>query len=205
MELDDLKAGWATLDQRLARLEERVAATTSDARRTGVRAELRPLVVGQVIQIVFGVLLALAAGSFWVDHRHEPNLLVTGLLLHAYGLAAIVAAGRNLFLTSRANEVAPVVDLQRRVAALRAWRIREGRWFGVVGCFMWVAMVIWGFGLLGVDLVAVNPLFVGLQVICACVCLGVFVLVTRLDKAPEGSAVRRATERLDEISEFEAA
>lgn len=205
MELDDLKAGWATLDQRLARLEERVAATTSDARRTGVRAELRPLVVGQVIQIVFGVLLALASGSFWVDHRHETNLLVTGLLLHAYGLAAIVAAGRNLFLTSRANEVAPVVELQRRVAALRAWRIREGRWFGVVGCFMWVAMVIWGFGLLGVDLVAVNPLFVGLQVICACVCLGVFVLVTRLDKAPEGSAVRRATERLDEISEFEAA
>jgi hypothetical protein len=205
MELDDLKAGWATLDQRLARLEERVAATTSDARRTGVRAELRPLVVGQVIQIVFGVLLALAAGAFWFDHRHEPNLLVTGLLLHAYGLAAIVAAGRNLFLTSRVNEVAPVVELQRRVAALRAWRIREGRWFGVVGCFMWVAMVIWGFGLLGVDLVAVNPLFVGLQVICACVCLGVFVLVTRLDKAPEGSAVRRARERLDEISEFEAA
>jgi len=95
-----------------------------------------------------------------------------------------------------------VLTLQARIADLRAWRIREGRWFGVVGCFMWVAMVIWAFGLLGVDVVAANPAFIGLQLITAVVCLGVFIVVSRLDGKPEGSAVRRAQERLDEIERF---
>jgi len=200
MELDELKAGWQVLDQRVARLEAVAAARG----RGGVRAELRPLVIGQVIQLVAGVALSMGSGPFWFDHRDVPNLLVTGLLLHLYGIAMIVAAARNLFLVGRVNEAAPVLELQRRVATLRAWRVREGRWFGVVGCFMWVAMVVWAFGLLGVDVVAANPAFVGFQLLTAVVCLGVYVLVARLARAPEGNAVHRARERLDEIARFEA-
>lgn len=202
MELDELKAGWAELDRRLSRIE--AAVVSSQRRDRGVRAELRPLIAGQVIQLGVGLLLAVAAGSFWVDHRAQPNLLVTGVLLHLYGIAMIVAAVRNLVFVARVDEAAPVLTLQSRIADLRAWRIREGRWFGVVGCFMWVAMVVWGFGLLGVDVVAVNPGFVGLQLVTAVVCLAVFIVVSRLDRKPEGSAVRRAQERLDEIERFRA-
>lgn len=199
MELDELKAGWAELDRRVSRIELAVAMSGT---RRGVRAELRPLVVGQVVQLIAGLMLAMTAGSFWVDHQASPNLLVTGVLLHLYGIAMIVAAVRNLVLVARVDEAAPVLALQARIADLRAWRIREGRWFGVVGCFMWVAMVVWAFGMLGVDVVAVNPGFVGLQLVTAVVCLGVFVVVSRLDKKPEGSAVRRAQQRLDEIERF---
>ena len=204
MELDELKAGWAVLDERLGRIEAHLVAERTAAAQKGVRAELRPLVVGQFIQIVFGGWMALAAGAFWVEHRHGMNLLVTGLLLHGYGIAAMVAGARNLFLISRVRESAPVLELQRRVAALRAWRIREGWWFGVVGCFMWVAMVAWGFGLLGVDIVALRPGFMGLQLVAAVVCLVVFLIATRRQTSPEGSSVRRARERLDEIARFEA-
>jgi hypothetical protein len=200
MELDELKAGWQVLDQRVARLE----AVTPNKGRGGVRAELRPLVIGQVIQLAAGAALAMAAGSFWFEHRESPNLLVTGLLLHLYGIAMIVAAARNLFLVGRVNEAIPVLELQSRVATLRAWRIREGRGFGIVGCFMWVALVVWGFGLLGVDIVATRPAFVGFLMVTAVVCLGGFAWVARLDRAPEGGAVRRARERLDEIARFEA-
>ena len=200
MELDELKAGWKVLDQRVARLE---ALATGNG-HGGVRAELRPLLIGQAIQIVAGVALAVAAGSFWFDHRGTPNLLATGLLLHLYGIAMVVAAARNVFLVGHVNEAAPVVELQRRVATLRAWRIREGRWFGIVGCFMWVALIVWAFGLLGVDIVAARPAFVGFLLLTAVVCLGVFAGVARLDRAPEGRAVRRARERLDEVARFEA-
>lgn len=202
MELDDLKEGWAQLDRRLERLEQREASLLLEGARRGVRAELLPLIVGQAIQALFGLWLALAAGSFWIDHRDTPNLLVTGLLLHAYGIAMIVAAARNIVLASRVDEAMPVLELQRRIAALRAWRIREGRWFGVVGCFMWVALVVWAFGLLGVDIVAARPLFVCLQLLTALVCLAVYLVVARLSKVPEGSAARRAAERLAEIERF---
>jgi len=39
--------------------------------------------------------------------------------------------------------------------------------------------------------------------VTAVVCLGGFAWVARLDRAPEGGAVRRARERLDEIARFE--
>jgi hypothetical protein len=200
MELDELKAGWQELDRRVSRLEAIVPALASG----GVRAELRPLVIGQAIQAVCGVVFAVAMGSFWIDQLATPNLLVTGLLLHLYAIAMIVAAARNLFLVSRVNEAAPVLEMQRRLATLRAWRIREGRWFGIVGCFMWVGLVVWTFGLLGVDIVAANPAFVGFQLLTAVVCLAVYALVARLARSPEGKAVRRAHERLDEIARFDA-
>jgi hypothetical protein len=200
MELDELKAAWRVLDHRVSRLEAAAPARGVG----GVRAELRPLVIGQTIQIVAGLAFAVGAGSFWIDHRDMPNLVVTGLLLHLYAIAMIVAAARNLFLVSRVSEGAPVLALQRRVASLRAWRIREGRWFGIVGCFMWVALIVWAFALLGVDIVATRPGFVGLLLATAVVCLGVYVVVSRLARSPEGRAVQRARERLDEIARFEA-
>lgn len=201
MELDDLKAGWKDLDRRLAYMEARLITARATA---GVRRELRPLVAGQVLQAVLGVALAMGAGSFWFEHRGNLNLMVTGLFLHLYAISMIVAAARNLFLVQRIDEGAPVLALQHRLAALRAWRIREGRWFGAVGCFAWVALVIWGFGLLGVDIVAARPLFLGCLLLTASICLAVFVLMARLDKAPEGSAMRRAAERLEEIRRFES-
>jgi hypothetical protein len=200
MELDELKAAWQVLDRRVSPLEAAAPARGVG----GVRAELRPLVIGQTIQIAAGLALALGAGSFWFDHHAMPNLLVTGLLLHLYAIAMIVAAARNLFLVGRVNEGAPVLELQRRVASLRAWRIREGRWFGIVGCFMWVALIVWAFALLGVDIVATRPGFIGFQLATAVVCLGVYVVVSRLARSPEGRAVHRARERLDEIARFEA-
>ncbi|KJV26395.1 hypothetical protein [Luteibacter yeojuensis] len=201
MELDDLKAGWAALDRRMAALELAVATKGAAA---GVRAELMPLRWGQAAQAVFGLAVAMGAGSFWVEHRDAAGPLVAGLLLHAYGIAMIIAAARNLFLAARASASAPVVELQARVAALRAWRIREGRWFGIIGCFMWVPMVVWAFALLGVDIVRAAPLFMGLQVLAAFVCLGVFFVLSRLQKLPEGRSVRRARERLDEVARFTA-
>ncbi|WP_448098565.1 hypothetical protein [Luteibacter yeojuensis] len=201
MELDDLKEGWKELDRRLAYMEARLTTARATA---GVRRELRPLVAGQVLQAVLGVVLAIGAGSFWFDHRGNPNLVVTGLFLHLYAISMIVAAARNLFLVQRVDEGAPVLVLQHRLASLRAWRIREGRWFGAVGCFAWVGLVVWAFGLLGVDIVAARPLFVGFLLLTASICLAVFAVMARLDKAPEGSATRRAAERLAEIRRFES-
>ncbi|MEX1826192.1 hypothetical protein [Luteibacter sp. CQ10] len=198
MELDELKIGWKALERRVAALEVQVPA-----RGVGpVHAELRPLVVGQSVQMVFGIALAMAAGAFWFDHRDAPGPLVAGLLLHLYGIAMIVAAARNLVLVARARASAPLLELQARVAALRAWRIREGRWFGVVGCFMWVPMIVWAFGLAGVDIVAVRPGYVGWNLLTAVACLAAYLVVRRLGKVPEGASVRRARERLAEVERF---
>src|SRR3954465_12251280 len=106
MELDDMKQAWQILDRRVAALEAVVPATG----RGGVSAELRPLVIGQWIQVFAGVLWAMAAGSFWFDHRAGPDLLVAGILLHLYGMAMAIVAARNLWLAGRARASAPVLE-----------------------------------------------------------------------------------------------
>lgn len=198
MELDELKIAWQSLEQRVEALEVRIPETGVGP----VRAELRPLVVGQWVQLACGAALAMGAGSFWFDHRDAPGLLVSGWLLHLYGIAMIVAAARNLVLAARARASAPLLELQTRIAELGAWRIREGRWFGVVGCFMWVPMIVVAFGLAGIDIVAKRPGFVGWNLLTAMVCLGAYLVLRRLGKVPEGAAVRRARERLVEVERF---
>ncbi|WP_369930634.1 hypothetical protein [Xanthomonas sp. NCPPB 2632] len=202
MELDELRAGWAELDQRLDRVERSRDALEARTVISGVRTELRPLIGGQIVQLLVGTWLALQAGAFWMAHRQTSGLLVSGLLLHLYGIAMIAAAARSLVLATGLDESLPVLDVQARIVALRAWRIREGRWFGLVGSFMWVAMIVCVFGMLGVDILVVNPAFVVWNLLAAFVCVGVFAAVSFLRPAQGGSAVRRAQARLDEVARF---
>lgn len=202
MELDELRVGWAQMDRRLERLEHFRDACDDRMAIGGVRAELRPLIAGQIVQLLAGSVLALQAGAFWMAHRQVAGLLVSGLLLQLYGIAMIAAAVRSLVLATGLNESLPVLDVQARIAVLRAWRIREGRWFGVVGSFMWVAMIICAFGMLGVDILAANTAFVVWNLLAAFVCVAVFAAVSYLRPAQGGSAVRRAQARLDEVACF---
>ena len=68
MELDDFKAAWQTLDRRLAEQNALNIHLFKEAKLTQVKSQLRPLVIGQVVQLIAGILMSLLFGSFWFDH-----------------------------------------------------------------------------------------------------------------------------------------
>lgn len=215
-ELDDLKQAWQTLHGTLERQHAFTLHQFKESKRASFRRGFRPLVAGQIIQIVFGLGLALVGGSFWFDHRQVPHLLITGLLLHAYGLMMIVFAVRDLMLIQRIDHSAPVVTIQKQIVQLRAWHLQAGWWFAVTGCFMWTPLLLIVFYAGGLDLWLHKPQMVYWYILSSFVCLGAsyaLVLWSRragqeklarsLHESSVGRAITRVQEELEELTRFE--
>lgn len=214
VELDELKSAWRALDTRLQRNAQLNATLYRESRTGKARRGLRPLVVGQIAQIVFGALLVLMFAPYWVAHRDSPHLLACGLALHVAGLIYVVFAARNLVLIQRLDYAAPVLEIQKRLAALRAWRVRvESPVFAVVGSFVWIPLVLVELeSLARLDLWRIAPgLVLWTFSFGAVGALGFYALwrwsrkrwARTWDDHAAGSSVRRAEAALEELRSFE--
>jgi hypothetical protein len=217
-ELDDLKVAWQMLSQQLQRQNALTSQLFREKKLGKFRAALLPLVTGQAIQIIGGVVLALIFAPFWVRHLGQAHLVIYGLSLHIYGLMLIAIAVRDLVLISRIDYAAPVVAIQKQIAELRSWHLRAGWWFAVTGCLMWTPLLLCAYYALGADLWLTKPVYVYLLVVSSVLCLGFsygLVLWSRrpgqerlaqyLANTSVGRTVNRAEAMLREIAEFERA
>jgi hypothetical protein len=216
VELDEMKSAWLALDRRLERQEALHLNAFRDNRLDRLEAALRPLRVGQIVQIIVGVLLTFVFAPFWVEHRDTPHLLITGLALHAYALMFIVFAARDLYIIQRIDYAAPVLEIQRRLADLRAWRVRVAPVFGAVGCLVWVPFLLWLFEVaFGVDVYALHPQVVYVFIASGLACFGLMVLLMRwlrnprrarfaklLEDSVAGRGIAKAQRFVDEVATF---
>ena len=64
MELDELKTTWQALDRRMQKSNAIQLQLFKDGRFKNMRAGLRPLFWGQIVQILFGILTILIGVAF---------------------------------------------------------------------------------------------------------------------------------------------
>lgn len=215
-ELDDLKAAWQILNRNVERQHNLALHQFRETKLARFRAGFRPLVLGQVLQIICGALLALWGGSFWFDHLGTAHLMIYGVSAHAYGILLIVFAARDLHLISQMDYATPVLALQKQVDALRRWHLKAALWFGITGCFVWIPLMLMIFHRLGADVWVVHPEVVGWFLVSGLVCLAVLLGIVfwsrragkegaarKLDDNSAGRSVSRARALLDEIARFE--
>ena len=218
MELDEMKQAWQSLNHRLAQQHALSLQMFKDGKSDKARKALRPLWWGQLIQIAVGVVLMLQFAPYWVAHRHNLHLMAYGLLMHAYGLMWILTAALNLHLQSRLDYTAPVIEIQRRLAALRTWRLREALLYGVTGCFIWIPLLLIGFAQVGADVWVTARSVVWADVASGMACLVLMYGIVRWSRLPGherfratldntiiGRSVRNTQAMLDEIARFERA
>jgi hypothetical protein len=216
IELDDLKSAWQSLSRNLERQNALTLHQLRQSKRARFQTEFRPLVIGQIIQIICGAFLAVCGGSFWFDHLGVVHLMIYGISVHLYGIMLIVFAGRDLFLIKSFDYAAPVLDLQKKIADLREWHQRACLCFAIASCFVWIPLILMIFHRLGVDVWRRNPAVVGWFVVSGLVCLGVVYAMVAVSRRPgkeafarsltdssAGRSVRCAQTLLDEIAEFE--
>ena len=217
MEIDELKAAWQTLDRRLDQHNRINLLRFTEQRVAKARSRLRPLFFGQLAQILSGVLMIALGVGVWSSHRDVPNLLISGLIVHIYGVAMIIIAGITLGMIASINNAAPVVEIQKRLAALRRFYIRGGMAIGLAWWLIWIPFVSVFFNwLAGVNFFERAPSVVVVGIVIGLVGLFATWLFHRwahnpqrprlakfLDNSMTGSSLRRAREELDVLNEFE--
>ncbi len=119
MELDDIKAAWKVLDERLTRQNALGLALVRESRLDRLRRGLRPLVWGQALQMLIGAAGCLVFAPIWIHHLDRPAALIGGLVMHLYCIGLIVVGGLVEGQIARIDHAAPVLELQRRLLKLR--------------------------------------------------------------------------------------
>jgi hypothetical protein len=142
MELDELKASWQRLDQRVEELTliNRRLVTDTVIRRA--RWRLAPVIAGAVANILIGAFFAAVSGSFWGAHLDSPPVLIAGIALHALSIVFIVIGVGRLGLARQIDFTRPVLEIQRSLASLQRWEAWSfhAAWVGV--CLLAVAVMI---------------------------------------------------------------
>ncbi|MFD0740483.1 serine/threonine protein kinase [Lysobacter koreensis] len=217
MELDELKSTWQALDRRLQQGNALNLQLLRDGKLDKARSHLRPLFWGQVAQIGFGALFVLLAAALWIGTRDLPaSVLVSGIVVHAYGVACIVAAGITLGLMSGLDYAAPVLEIQKQLAKLRRFYVVSGMVVGLAWWLLWLPVIVVLAGFDGRDLLMQAPEFIWIS---ALVGVGGLLatwwfhrwsrhasrprLAQAMDDAVTGRSLRKAQRALDEIAQFE--
>jgi serine/threonine-protein kinase len=218
MDLDALKARWLEQDRKLdaaVRLNERLLREVVLGKADTALKRLSRFVWVEVLLNAGGTLML---GRFIVDHLAEPRFLIPALALQLGLIALIVAGARQLAALAGIDYDAPVVDIQRRLASLRAERIGTMKWSLLLAPLAWVPLFVVGMkGFFAVDVYATFStawlaanLVVGVLVIPAGVWAsrryadraGRWPLVRRLLRDVGGQNLAAARGFLDSLSQF---
>ncbi len=144
-EWEDMRCVWQALDRRLALDDGKREVELRDLRdrRAGrVRSNLRFLVMDKVLLLPFGVVALVVGVHAWASAQGQWLLSVSGILVHAYGVAVLMGAGSTLALLYRIDYAAPVVNIQRQLLELRRWHVRWSRILGRAWWILWVPVGI---------------------------------------------------------------
>ena len=216
MELDDFKSAWQTLDRRLQLDNTLKLHALRERKLDKTRDSLRPLFRGQVVQILFGIPFILLAALLWISQPAHVSSIIAGVLVHAYGVLTIIAAGVVLGALRDVDYAAPVLDIQKQLLRARTLYIRSGMVAGLPWWFLWIAILQTLAGLGDVDLLAKAP-----ALVWSGYGIGAIGLIgtwwfhrwarrperaefgRKMDDGLSGGSLRKALAQLDELQRFE--
>lgn len=151
MELDDLKTRWEAQDRKLDAVLRLNARALDAAARRAAGPVLRPLAAGLVVELVLNALLVLLTGSFLADNVATPRFAIPGAFLHLVAIGLLGTTIRQLVFLRAVDWSAPVLDLQRRIAAVRLERVRTIAAIFLLSPLLWAMLFVVAFRLVGVD------------------------------------------------------
>lgn len=159
MELEELKAAWAVQAQRIDQLEAQALQAWQQPRRQALRLRLRCFSGLQLLWLLVWIVVTALAAGFWFAHRQVPQLLLTGLAFHVYGIAAIwVSITRALLALHLDASDVPVLAQQLRLARLRRFTALSELALGLPWFCLWLLALQWAcVQWLGLDLYTMAP------------------------------------------------
>ena len=216
MELDELKSAWQALDRRLQLDNSLKLHDLRERKLDKARGSLRPLFWGQVAQILFALPFIALAALLWMSRPEGVAVIAAGVVLHAYGVVTIIAAGVVLAQIRKIDYSSPVLQIQTQLARVRTLYIRSGMLAGLPWWFLWVVVLIVLAGLGDTNLLVKVP-----SLVWSGLGIGVAGLLAtwwfhrwsrrperaefgrKMDDSLTGGSLRKALAQLEELKRFE--
>ena len=107
-----------------------------------IKISLRPLVRGQVLQILIGVLIILLGAQCWARNTDVPHRLISGIILHVYGVLVIASGIAVCTKIGRIDYSEPVSQIRERLDAVRRLYLRVGGIIGFPWWLLWIPATI---------------------------------------------------------------
>ena len=213
MELDDFKAAWQVLDARLAKQGALQFELLREQKLQQARRNLRPLLIGMLLQGLLGVFLVLLGIGCWKQNLDVPGLLAAGIALHAFGVLHIALAGIVSGLALSLDYAAPVLAIQKRLRLLLRLQVFNSNACGAPWWVMWVVVVIGFAGLSPDPPSGPTPLWIQISLVIGVVgTLGTWLWAARAARKPDrlyqcmddgADGIRRNLRLVDDLERFE--
>jgi hypothetical protein len=152
MDLQDMKDRWVEYDRKL---EASLRVNTQVLREINlgrVDSALKRLSRLLVFELVANLAIVVVLGMFIASHVSELRFLAPAVLLDVCAISFVIRSVRQLVVLHSLDYSAPVVAIQKQLAALRIERIRVTKWVLLLSPLLWTPLLIVSFeGLLGLD------------------------------------------------------
>jgi hypothetical protein len=214
MELDDLKSAWQSLDRRLQLDNALRLQDLRERKLDKARGNLRPLLFGLILQASLGIGLIVLGVACWHRNLDVPGLLLTGIVLHAFGVLNVAFAGIVTGLAASMDYAAPVLAIQKRLRLLLRLQVLNSNACGAPWWIMWVLVVVGFAGLSPGHVAGPTPIWIWASLAIGLVgMLATWAwtaraarkqragLYARMDDGADG--IRRNLRLLDELESFE--
>jgi eukaryotic-like serine/threonine-protein kinase len=107
-----------------------------------VEKSLRPLFLGQLVQMVIGVALILLGAQCWARNTLIPHRVVNGVIVHVYGVLMISQAALVCTRIRRIDYSKSVVDIRSKLNSARSGYLRAGVIIGFIWWLMWIPVCV---------------------------------------------------------------
>lgn len=211
MDNDVLKSAWQDLSRRIERHDSINLQLLRERRLDKARVSMRQMYWGKIAQILFGDALIYFAVTTGIQYRAEPHLLACSAFILAYGVLTLVFSGVTLGKISSIDYTAPVLDIQKRLVALRRLHGIANQCLGLPWWFLWIAIFVLEMKAnMGIDLFVTMPAFIWISGAIGAVGLIATLGFLRRRRRRLGDAMheaprslRGAENALDELAAFE--
>ena len=107
-----------------------------------VKGSLRPLLRGQLIQIAFGVILILLGALCWSQNIGNTGHMVSGLIVHIYGIVVIGTAANVLTKMRLVDYSKSLDEIRGRLDRVRVAYLPAASVVGFIWWLMWIPLCV---------------------------------------------------------------
>ena len=107
-----------------------------------VKSSLKPIQRGQIIQIIFGVILIALGAQCWARNTHVPHRLISGLMIHIYGVVMIGVGAHVLTRIGRMDYTQPIQAIRGMLGRVRGAYLLGGPVTGFPWWLMWLPLFV---------------------------------------------------------------